>query len=91
MGDHRNDSEDSRFHCGPDASDTASGPCDPTTSTVPISEVIGKAFVIAWPPSRWRTLGTPATFDNDAGALPSAAALLTVCPVWFVRRRRRRR
>jgi signal peptidase I len=58
---------------------------------VPISEVIGKAFVIAWPPSRWRTLGTPATFDNDAGALPSAAALLTVCPVWFVRRRRRRR
>jgi hypothetical protein len=36
-------------------------------------------------------LGTPATFENDAGALPSAAALLTVCPVWLVRRRRRRR
>ena len=65
MGDHRTDSADSRFHCiaGQDQA-TASGgkPCDPVASTVPISNVIGKAFVIAWPPSRWRTLGTPHTF-----------------------------
>jgi signal peptidase I len=91
MGDHRNDSEDSRFHCGPDATDASGGPCDPTTSTVPVDDVIGKAFVIAWPPSRWRTLGTPATFENAAGALPSAASLLMVGPLWLLRRRRRRR
>ena len=91
MGDHRNDSEDSRFHCGPDASDAPTGACDPTTSTVPVDDVIGKAFVIAWPPSRWRTLGTPPTFENAAGALPSAAGLLTVAPLWLIRRRRRRR
>jgi signal peptidase I len=55
---------------------------------VPIDDVIGKAFVIAWPPSRWRTLGTPATFASAAasGALP----LGVVLPVLLVRRRRRR-
>ncbi|MGI8667430.1 MAG: signal peptidase I, partial [Jatrophihabitans sp.] len=59
MGDHRGDSADSRYHCG----DTGSGPnCDPVSSTVPVSDVIGKSVVIAWPPSRWRTLGTPKTF-----------------------------
>jgi signal peptidase I len=58
-------------------------------STVPVSDVIGKAFVIAWPPSRWRTLGTPSTFENSAasGVLP----LAVVFPIFLVRRRRRRR
>lgn len=92
MGDHRNDSADSRFHCntsmcGPDA--------DPVSSTVPISDVIGKAFVIAWPPSRWRTLGTPSTFEHTAMAaadgLPAAASSLVLLPVLLIRRRRRRR
>jgi signal peptidase I len=91
MGDHRNASADSRYHCGADggADASATGDCDPTTSTVPISDVIGKAFVIAWPPSRWRTLGTPSTFENAAasGALP----LGVVFPVFLLRRRRRRR
>jgi signal peptidase I len=64
MGDHRNDSLDSRYHCGPDATNANTANCDPTTSTVPNGNVIGKAFVIAWPPSRWRTLGTPVTFKN---------------------------
>jgi signal peptidase I len=57
------------------------------SSTVPISKVIGKAFVIAWPPSRWRTLGTPATNAAASGLLPFGG----VVPVFFVRRRRRRR
>jgi signal peptidase I len=64
MGDHRNDSLDSRYHCGPNATNDNASNCDPMTSTVPDNKVIGKAFVIAWPPSRWRTLGTPATFKN---------------------------
>ncbi|HEY3737664.1 MAG TPA: signal peptidase I [Jatrophihabitans sp.] len=63
MGDHRNDSADSRFHCNPDQS-SCGADGDPVTSTVPVTDVIGKAFVIAWPPSRWRTLGTPSTFTQ---------------------------
>lgn len=91
MGDHRNASADSRYHCtdvGTTDSD-AGATCNPITSTVPIDDVIGKAFVIAWPPSRWRTLGTPATFENAAatGVLP----LGVVFPVFLLRRRRRRR
>jgi signal peptidase I len=88
MGDHRDRSADSRYHCAGDGSDQNMRHCDPVTSTVPVDDVIGKAFVIAWPPSRWRTLGTPATFTDAAasGALP----LGFVVPVLFVRRRRRR-
>jgi signal peptidase I len=94
MGDHRNRSADSRYHCAADGSqglDNAS--CDATEATVPISDVIGKAFVIAWPPSRWRTLGTPSTFTTAAasGALPSVGAGLVVFPTFMMRRRRRRR
>jgi signal peptidase I len=98
MGDHRNDSADSRYHCGTRIAaqaeaDTAS--CDPNASTVPIDEVIGKAVVIAWPPSRWRTLGTPSTFKNVAQALgseaPVASAAGLTLPMYLVRRRRRRR
>ncbi|HEU5265387.1 MAG TPA: signal peptidase I [Jatrophihabitans sp.] len=96
MGDHRNDSADSRYHCGPggtDSGDDANCELFAKEATVPIDDVIGKAFVIAWPPSRWRTLGTPATFQSAAAAgpaLPAAASLATVLPVYLVRRRRRR-
>jgi signal peptidase I len=46
MGDHRSDSADSRFHLD-----------DGNHGTVPVDNVIGRAFVIIWPPSRWNTLG----------------------------------
>jgi len=46
MGDHRDDSADSRFHL-----DTDDG-------TVPVDNVVGTAEVIMWPPSRWATLPT---------------------------------
>jgi signal peptidase I len=93
MGDHRNDSADSRFHCDGSGTGTNTGPgCNPTESTVPISDVIGKAFVIAWPPSRWRTLGTPATFKHGALAgAPVAGGIAAVLPLWAIRRRRRKR
>ena len=96
MGDHRTDSADSRYHCQPGGEGTSSDlSCNPTSSTVPIDDVIGKAFVIAWPPSRWRTLGTPSTFAAAAGSfgptLPSVVSAATVLPVALVRRRRRRR
>ena len=46
MGDHRNDSEDSRFHQLAHAGD----------GFVPVSDVIGQAVVIAWPVADWRGL-----------------------------------
>lgn len=96
MGDHRNDSADSRFHCRLGGVEDTAGDrhCNPYSSTVPTKDVIGKAFVIAWPPSHWRTLGTPATFTISAAAdsvLPSVAATGTVLPIYCRRRRRRRR
>ena len=85
MGDHRGSSADSRYHCGP-------GPvCDPVLSTVANSAVIGKAFVIAWPPKRWRTLGTPATFAKASGTAASMAPFGVALWVFPLRRWRRRR
>jgi signal peptidase I len=76
MGDHRNASADSRYHCGPGGTDGSRTSCSADSSTVPVTDVIGKAFVIAWPPSRWRTLGTPSTFASAAGASLGACVLL---------------
>jgi len=53
MGDHRLISDDSRDHLG-----------DPGGGTVPENAVIGRAFVIIWPPSRWRFLPIPSTFEQ---------------------------
>ena len=79
MGDHRNASEDSRLiH----------------PSTVPESDVIGRAFVIIWPPSRWTFLsprsyhGVPAAV---AGASPMLLSGAVVLASTGLRRRRRRR
>jgi signal peptidase I len=65
MGDHRLISDDSRDHLG-----------EPGGGTVPESAVIGRAFVIIWPPSRWRFLPIPATFEQpklNAAAAASGA------------------
>jgi signal peptidase I len=61
MGDNRLYSADSRDHQG-----------DPGGGTVPESAVVGRAFVIIWPVSRWRFLPIPATFEQPA--LNAAAA-----------------
>jgi signal peptidase I len=55
MGDHRSVSSDSREHMG-----------NPGGGTIPESAVLGRAFVIIWPPSRWRILPIPATFEQPA-------------------------
>jgi signal peptidase I len=68
MGDHRAVSYDSRGHIG-----------DPGGGTIPESAVLGRAFVIIWPPSRWGVLNIPATFEqpqlNSPAASSSNAAL----------------
>jgi len=71
LGDHRGISDDSRGH-----------EMDPGDGMIPENMVIGRAFLIVWPPSQWRVLPIPATFDQPgitnasssaAGAGPSAA------------------
>jgi signal peptidase I len=68
MGDHRGDSEDSRYH-----------PDDPGGGAIPGSQVVGRAFFIIWPPSQFRDLPIPNTFQQaslHAGA--AGAAVLEV-------------
>jgi signal peptidase I len=66
MGDNRFYSDDSRDHMG-----------DPGGGTIPESAVVGRAFIIIWPLSRWRILPIPATFEqpalNNSHASASAA------------------
>jgi signal peptidase I len=71
MGDHRAISDDSRGHIG-----------DPGGGAIPESSVLGRAFVIIWPPSQWGLLNIPATFEqpqlnasNPAAAGGSPAVL----------------
>lgn len=54
MGDNRGDSRDSRFHM------------DERNGGVPIDDVVGRAFLIAYPTERFGDLPIPATFDNPA-------------------------
>ena len=95
MGDHRSDSADSRYHCGDGGTGKS---CDPVASTVGQNDVIGKAVLIAWPPSRWRTLGTPGTFTTlgspglaSIASEPATAGMLGVGLFAGWRRRSRRR
>jgi signal peptidase I len=89
MGDHRNVSYDSRGHMS-----------DPGDGTVPENQVVGRAFMILWPPSRFRVLPIPVTFNQlNAGhalgelttpAVPLALAAGFAVPVTWLDRRRRR-
>jgi signal peptidase I len=47
--------------------------------TIPIDNVIGRAFVVVWPSSRWGSLDVPATFANVPG--PEAAGPPSRAPV----------
>ncbi|WP_058041309.1 signal peptidase I [Streptomyces roseifaciens] len=80
MGDHRQDSQDSRYHQDEDG------------GFVPVDDVVGRAIVIAWPVGRWDTLPVPATFDQKgigkaAVAAPTAVAFAGAVPLVLVRRR----
>jgi signal peptidase I len=101
MGDHRSDSDDSRYHSG-----------DPGGGAIPENQVVGRAFLIIWPPSQLRDLPIPTTFQQAAlhagaaGAADAAvldggqtalaaapvagAAGILAVPVLLLRRRRRR-
>ncbi|MFI0222684.1 signal peptidase I [Streptomyces lydicus] len=82
MGDHRDDSLDSRYH------QNLKG-----NGTVSENEVVGRAFTIAWPINRWATLPVPDTFDQPGinkamAAAPAALGLAGALPIVMWRRRR---
>jgi signal peptidase I len=85
MGDHRQDSLDSRYHQ------------NVNNGMVPVDEAVGRAIVVAWPLDRISTLpvlgnvpdsGTPGA--AVAGGVVAVLALAGATPL-VVRRRRRRR
>jgi signal peptidase I len=88
MGDHRGDSEDSRYHTD-----------ELGLGAVPENEVVGRAFLVIWPPSQLRDLPIPSTFTQaalqSAAAHPVAgtagAAGVIGAPLLLLRRRMRRR
>jgi len=88
MGDHRGDSEDSRYHTD-----------EPGLGAVPENQVVGRAFLVIWPPSQFRDLPIPSTFAQAAlhtvAAHPvtgtAGAAGVISAPLLLLRRRMRRR
>ncbi|MFE4798998.1 signal peptidase I [Streptomyces sp. NPDC056708] len=81
MGDHRQNSRDSRYHQEL-----------PGSGTVSNDEVVGRAIVVAWPINRWATLPVPNTFDQPglsavAAAAPGAIGLAGAVPIVIWRRR----
>ncbi|MCQ4210547.1 signal peptidase I [Streptomyces longispororuber] len=82
MGDHRQDSMDSRYHQN-----------DKNQGFVPVDNVVGRAIVVAWPPTHWSTLPVPDTFDQSgidaaASAAPGALGLAGAVPLVLWRRRK---
>ena len=85
MGDHRLNSSDSRYHGG-----------DPGDGTIPESAVIGRVFLVVWPPAQFRDIPIPATFAQRALAtaprrgitpLPMAVGVAGMMPLaWACRR-----
>ena len=81
MGDHRSDSDDSRYHPG-----------DPGGGAIPENQVVGRAFLIIWPPSQFRDLPIPTTFQQaalhagtaGAAVLEGGQAALAAAPVAVV-------
>lgn len=87
MGDNRADSDDSRYRTD-----------DPGQGSIPESAVVGRAFVVIWPTSRWADLPIPNTFKQAGLQAAAAAASLpgtaggtaAVAGTFLIWRRRRR-
>ncbi|WP_241562573.1 signal peptidase I [Streptomyces hoynatensis] len=82
MGDHRQDSLDSRYHQNLQGQ-----------GTVSVDDVVGRAIVVAWPVNRWSTLPAGDGYGEISSAAavagPSALGLAGAVPLVLWRRRRR--
>lgn len=67
MGDHRLISSDSRYHGD-----------DPGDGTIPENAVIGRVFLVVWPPAQLREVPIPATFAQPGLAAPPRRGLAPV-------------
>lgn len=76
MGDHRNESADSRCHLA----DVVPGEPDGMNAFVPVENVVGPAIAIVSPLSRFESLRTPATFGNVPTPAQPAPAAPTIEP-----------
>ncbi|WP_371126827.1 signal peptidase I [Streptomyces sp. 2314.4] len=81
MGDHRQRSQDSRYHTNLKGN-----------GTVETKQVVGRAFTIAWPINRWSWLPVPDTFDQPGldkavAAAPAALGLAGAVPIAVWRHR----
>jgi len=65
MGDHRNNSQDSRCHLTDDMPGQLTG----EPAFIPTRNVVGSAVAVVFPFQRWQTLPRPAIFDQ----IPAAA------------------
>jgi len=73
MGDHRNDSQDSRCHL---ADDTEGGPPG-SRAFIPTTNIVGTAVAVVYPFERFRGISRPLTFENlPTGQAPPAAPVL---------------
>lgn len=79
MGDHRNESADSRFHIADH------------DGTIPIDDVIGRAFIKVWPINHWGLLRVPATFHQPGLHAIAAVVSGAGTPPLVCRRRGRLR
>jgi len=82
LGDHRGQSADSRYHY-----------TDAHQGTIPEDNVVGRAFVVVWPPKHASVLGVPSTFTTalaTTGA-PYALGLAGALPLVALRRHLRGR
>uniref|UniRef100_UPI00140A3849 signal peptidase I n=1 Tax=Streptomyces sp. YIM 98790 TaxID=2689077 RepID=UPI00140A3849 len=81
MGDHRQESQDSRYHTE-----------GPGGGTIGEDDVVGRAIVVAWPPTRWSYLSVPDSYEDVpaalAGAAPGVLGLAGAAPLVLWRRRR---
>jgi signal peptidase I len=69
MGDNRSVSDDSRLRQS-----------DPGFGTIPENKVIGRAFIVIWPPSQWKILSIPSTFNQPGISKSSSAAAGPAAP-----------
>jgi signal peptidase I len=76
MGDHRDDSADSRSHV-----------TDKYSGTIAVDDVVGKAVVVVWPLSRFHILHAPDIQGTDAAGAPYAVGLAAALPLVLWRRR----
>jgi signal peptidase I len=80
MGDNRLYSSDSRLHdCGYSDPETTCTGYD-RDGTIPEDKVVGRAFMVVWPPNRVRILGIPAVFAQPASQPVAASAAVRSAP-----------